>query len=76
MLVLKFLLPVTYQPIWNNIWILTQDVAPYISLYWASLMIGRWTGAVEAFTNDMSLRKVRFLALIWLWCVLSCKCYC
>jgi FHS family L-fucose permease-like MFS transporter len=62
MLVLKFLLPVTYRPIWNNIWILTQDVAPYISLYWASLMIGRWTGAVEAFTNDMSLRKVRFLA--------------
>jgi FHS family L-fucose permease-like MFS transporter len=42
---------------------LTQDVAPYISLYWASLMIGRWTGAVEAFTNDMSLRRVlRFLA--------------
>ena len=42
---------------------LTQDVAPYISLYWASLMIGRWTGAVEAFTNDLSLRKIlRFLA--------------
>ncbi|WP_413998255.1 MFS transporter [Flavobacterium sp. W1B] len=42
---------------------LTQDVAPYISLYWASLMIGRWTGAVEAFTNDISLRKLlRFLA--------------
>jgi FHS family L-fucose permease-like MFS transporter len=45
MLVLKFLLTI-YSPIWNNIWILTQDVAPYISLYWASLMIGRWTGAV------------------------------
>ena len=42
---------------------LTKDVAPYISLYWASLMIGRWTGAVEAFTNDISLRKIlRFLA--------------
>ncbi|TDE28327.1 MFS transporter [Flavobacterium ranwuense] len=42
---------------------LTQDVAPYISLYWASLMIGRWTGAVEAFTNDMSLQKIlRFIA--------------
>ena len=42
---------------------LTKDVAPYISLYWASLMIGRWTGAVEAFTNDLSLRKIlRFLA--------------
>jgi FHS family L-fucose permease-like MFS transporter len=42
---------------------LTKDVAPYISLYWASLMIGRWTGAVEAFTENMSLLKVlRFLA--------------
>lgn len=25
-----------------------SGIAPYISLYWASLMIGRWTGAVEA----------------------------
>jgi FHS family L-fucose permease-like MFS transporter len=39
------------------------DIAPYISLYWASLMIGRWTGAVEAFTDNMSTQKVlRFLA--------------
>ncbi len=42
---------------------LTQDIAPYISLYWASLMIGRWTGAVEAFTGDISKQKIfRFLA--------------
>jgi FHS family L-fucose permease-like MFS transporter len=42
---------------------LTKDVAPYISLYWASLMIGRWTGAVEAFTENMSLQKIlRFIA--------------
>ncbi|UEG48830.1 MFS transporter [Ferruginibacter lapsinanis] len=27
----------------------TSQVAPYMSLYWASLMIGRWTGAVGAF---------------------------
>jgi MFS transporter, FHS family, L-fucose permease len=40
-----------------------SDIAPYISLYWASLMIGRWTGAVEAFTSDISLRKIlRFVA--------------
>jgi len=39
------------------------DVAPYISLYWASLMIGRWTGAVEAFTTDVQLQKIlRFVA--------------
>jgi FHS family L-fucose permease-like MFS transporter len=42
---------------------LTKDIAPYISLYWASLMIGRWTGAVEAFTDNMSLQKIlRFIA--------------
>ena len=40
-----------------------EDIAPYISLYWASLMIGRWTGAVEAFTDNMSTQKIlRFLA--------------
>jgi FHS family L-fucose permease-like MFS transporter len=27
----------------------TDKVAPYISLYWASLMIGRWTSSVGAF---------------------------
>ncbi len=38
-------------------------IAPYISLYWASLMIGRWTGAVEAFTDDISFQKIlRFVA--------------
>jgi FHS family L-fucose permease-like MFS transporter len=42
---------------------LTKDIAPYISLYWASLMIGRWTGAVEAFTDNMSMQKIlRFIA--------------
>ena len=39
-----------------------QEISPYISLYWASLMIGRWTGAVEAFTDNMSLQKIlRFI---------------
>ncbi len=42
---------------------LTKDIAPYISLYWASLMIGRWTGAIEAFTDKMDLQKIlRFIA--------------
>ncbi|OXA85525.1 MFS transporter [Flavobacterium hercynium] len=42
---------------------LTHEVAPYISLYWASLMIGRWTGAVEAFTQKASLQQIlRFVA--------------
>ena len=47
----------------KNLGFLTKDIAPYISLYWASLMIGRWTGAIEAFTDDMSMQKIlRFIA--------------
>ena len=40
-----------------------KDIAPYISLYWASMMIGRWTGAVEAFTDNVNTQKIlRFIA--------------
>lgn len=40
----------------------TDGVAPYVSLFWASLMIGRWTGAVEAFNVKMNIQKMlRFL---------------
>lgn len=47
----------------KNLGFMTKDIAPYISLYWASLMIGRWTGAVEAFTDNMSRQKIlRFIA--------------
>lgn len=47
----------------KDLLIQTKDIAPFISLYWASLMIGRWTGAVEAFTDDMNLQKIlRFVA--------------
>ena len=35
-----------------------SGIAPYISLYWASLMIGRWTGAVEAFGFSSAMEKV------------------
>ncbi|MFP3599281.1 MFS transporter [Chryseobacterium sp. SIMBA_029] len=41
----------------------TKDIAPYISLYWASMMIGRWTGAVDAFDFSAGFKKIlRFLA--------------
>ncbi|MGC4130454.1 MAG: MFS transporter [Bergeyella sp.] len=41
----------------------TRDIAPYVSLYWASLMIGRWTGAVDAFDINAGFKKIlRFLA--------------
>ena len=47
----------------KNLGFITKDIAPYISLYWASLMIGRWTGAVEAFTDNMNRQKIlRFIA--------------
>lgn len=36
----------------------TSQVAPYISLYWASLMMGRWTGAVGAFDVSMGAKKI------------------
>jgi FHS family L-fucose permease-like MFS transporter len=36
----------------------TEKVAPFISLYWASLMIGRWTGAVGAFGVNKSTKQI------------------
>ena len=40
----------------------TESIAPYVSLFWASLMIGRWTGAVGAFNISSGLKGVfRFL---------------
>ncbi len=36
----------------------TEKVAPFISLYWASLMMGRWTGAVGAFDVSMGAKKI------------------
>lgn len=36
----------------------TQKVSVYISLYWASLMIGRWTGAVGAFDVSQGTKKI------------------
>lgn len=40
----------------------TENIAPYVSLFWASLMIGRWTGAVGAFNISQGLKGAfRFL---------------
>lgn len=36
----------------------TQNIAPFISLYWASLMIGRWTGAVGAFDVSKGAKQI------------------
>ena len=34
------------------------DIAPYISMYWGGLMIGRWTGAIAVFNPSNSLKKI------------------
>lgn len=33
-------------------------IFPFISLYWGSLMIGRWTAAAEALTESKSTKKI------------------
>ena len=38
--------------------IATNKIAPFVSLFWASLMMGRWTAAVGAFNIKDSTRKV------------------
>lgn len=35
----------------------TDKVAPYISLFWASLMIGRWTSAASVFTSNKNTQR-------------------
>ncbi len=40
----------------------SSEAAPFISMYWGSLMIGRWTGAVNAF--KLSLRNKYILKFI------------
>jgi FHS family L-fucose permease-like MFS transporter len=42
----------------SHLGVSTEKIAPYISLYWASLMIGRWTGAVGAFDVSKGMKKV------------------
>lgn len=41
-----------------NVGIQTEQIAPYISLYWASLMIGRWTASVGAFGVSAAKAKI------------------
>jgi FHS family L-fucose permease-like MFS transporter len=33
------------------------QIAPYISMYWGGLMIGRWTGAISVFNPSNSIKK-------------------
>jgi FHS family L-fucose permease-like MFS transporter len=46
----------------RNLGIETGKIAPYISLYWASLMIGRWTASVGAFNvGSLGKKILRFV---------------
>lgn len=36
----------------------TENIAPFVSLYWASLMIGRWTSSVGAFNVSEGSKKI------------------
>jgi len=36
----------------------TNKIAPFVSLFWASLMIGRWTSSVGAFNLSMGTKKI------------------
>ncbi|MBX3253658.1 MAG: MFS transporter [Chitinophagaceae bacterium] len=38
-----------------------NDLAPFISLYWGSLMIGRWTGAITVFNPTKSMRTILWI---------------
>ena len=36
----------------------SSEVAPFISMYWGSLMIGRWTGAISVFNMKKSTQQI------------------
>ena len=40
----------------------SAEITPYVSLYWASLMIGRWTSAANVFSENQTVRSIlRFI---------------
>jgi FHS family L-fucose permease-like MFS transporter len=40
-----------------------SEIAPYISMYWGSLMIGRWAGAISVFNLSKMARKVALVVV-------------
>ncbi|KIA89628.1 MFS transporter [Kaistella jeonii] len=41
----------------------SSEIAPYISMYWGGLMIGRWAGAISAFNLSGSTKKILTVAV-------------
>ncbi len=47
-----------------------SEVAPFISMFWGSLMIGRWTGAISAFEMKKGTKQfLRFIVPLIAFCV-------
>ena len=40
-----------------------SDIGPYISMYWGSLMIGRWAGAISAFNFKNDTKKMLLILI-------------
>ncbi|MFM8996302.1 MAG: MFS transporter [Bacteroidota bacterium] len=47
----------------STVTVATRDAAPYISLFWASLMIGRWTSSAGSFNVSDTWKKALRLLL-------------
>ena len=41
----------------------SSDIAPYISMYWGSLMIGRWAGAISVFNLQGSKKTMALIVI-------------
>jgi MFS transporter, FHS family, L-fucose permease len=38
-----------------------SEAAPYVSMYWGSLMVGRWAGAINVFRPERTLKNILLL---------------
>ncbi|MCG9900205.1 MAG: MFS transporter [Hydrotalea sp.] len=43
-----------------------KDIAPYVSMYWGSLMIGRWAGSIAVFKPSKSLKTILLIVVPYL----------
>lgn len=41
----------------------SSEIAPYISMYWGGLMIGRWAGAIGAFNLSAPTKKILLIVV-------------
>jgi len=52
-----------------------SEIAPFISMYWGSLMIGRWTGAISAFNLNKFTKSILIIIvpLVAFGIILACN---